>query len=112
MLGLEHRNAVPEIMGLQHRIADQAAVGLAEAPDIPAVHRRPGLALMATATLGPEERGVVRERADCRGHHPVDIALEKLRHDRGQGNVARLAPFTATFRSPQCAPSASLAYLL
>jgi hypothetical protein len=42
----------------------------------------------------------VRERADRGGHHPVDIALEKLRHDRGQGNVACLAPLRGHIPEP------------
>jgi hypothetical protein len=49
-------------------------------------HRRPGLALMATAPLGPEERGVVRERADRGRHHPVDD-LDPIR--RGDGRDRR-----------------------
>src|SRR6266545_933872 len=36
-----HRDAVTQVVRLEHRIADQAAVGLAEPPDVLAFHRSP-----------------------------------------------------------------------
>jgi len=49
-----HRDAVAMIVGLQHRVADDPAVGLAEPPDVLAGDRAPDLALAARPPGRPE----------------------------------------------------------
>src|SRR5713101_2171025 len=56
MMLLQHfeRHAVPQIVRLEHRVADQPAVDLAEPPDVLARHRSPGLATTPPTPCRPE----------------------------------------------------------
>lgn len=69
----------------------QAAVGLAETPDVLAGHRRASLALTRPTPARPKDRGVGRQRAVVLRHDTVDVLLQVLRDHVGEGNIARLA---------------------
>jgi hypothetical protein len=83
-----HRHAVTEVIRLQHRVADEAAVGLAEPPDVLAFHRSLHQALAPLSEGGPEQRRVGLHVVDFGRQVLSDVPVEVLHHGGGQGNVA------------------------
>src|SRR6185369_15675797 len=75
-----------EIVGLQHWVADDPAVRLAEPPDVLAGDRAPDLALAALAPARPEERCICRDVVGERGQvlrHGVEVSHAQCRHGSG-----------------------------
>src|SRR5260370_13649391 len=62
---------MPQIMGLEHRIADQPPIHLREPPDVLVRHGRPRLAATPPTPRGPEQWGVRRHRL-----HDMGISWE------------------------------------
>jgi len=89
-----------EIVGLQHWVADDPAVRLAEPPDVLAGDRAPDLALAALAPARPEERCIGRDVVGERGQVLRHVGLQELGHRPGQGNVAGLAALDANVPQP------------
>src|SRR3989442_297246 len=85
-----HGHAVPEVVRLQLRAADQPAVHLAEAPDVLARHRGPRLADAAPAPGGPEQWELRANVLDLLAEHPFNVRLQELHDRRGEGNISGL----------------------
>jgi len=86
-----HGDPMPEIVRLQHGIANLATVRLTEAPDILAFHRPPHEPLATLPVGGPEEWSVRRDHVHLSWEVIRDVAVELLVDCRGQGNIASLA---------------------
>ncbi len=87
-----HRDAMPQIMRLQHRRADHPAIHFAEPPDVFPRHRLPRLARAAPSPGGPEQR---RVRIQCWtpvDSRLVDVGPEKLHVETAKQAISRHAP--------------------
>src|SRR5882724_8439333 len=88
-----HGYTVAQVVGLEHRITDEAPVGLTEAPHVLALHWSPHDPLAPLPVGRPEQRRVGLDLFNFGGKVLRDIAIEVLHDGGGQGNVASLAAF-------------------